>query len=101
MLRPLSLRARLVLGVIVLAALGLVAADVATYTSLQRFLLDRVDSTLDSVHTGFEAHHPGPGPRGIPGDCVQTRTLTHQVVTQQCFAQFPNAKTEPAPRYPA
>ena len=31
----LSLRARLVLGVIVLAAVGLVVADIATYTSLR------------------------------------------------------------------
>ena len=46
----LSLRARLVLGVLALAAVGLVAADVATYASLRSFLLDRTDSTLDAEH---------------------------------------------------
>jgi hypothetical protein len=33
-MKPLSLRARLVLGVLVLGAAGLVAADAFTYTSL-------------------------------------------------------------------
>ena len=47
MLARLSLRARLILGVIALAAVGLVAADVATYSSLRSFLLDRTDSSLE------------------------------------------------------
>src|SRR5205814_6578858 len=94
------------LGVIALAGLGLLAADVATYTSLRSFLFDRVDSTLDSVHTGVEAlggRGPG-GPGGgqrVPGDCVELRTLTQQVVSHGCFEEFPNASTPPAPRYPA
>ena len=41
MFSRLSLRARLVLGVIVLAAAGLTVANLATYTSLRSFLLDR------------------------------------------------------------
>ena len=53
-MRRLSLRARLVLGVIVLAALGLGAADIATYTSLRSFELKRVDSALDAAHPGVE-----------------------------------------------
>jgi len=51
--RRLSLRARLVLCVLVLGAAGLVVADTFTYTSLRSFLLDRVDSTLQSDHQGF------------------------------------------------
>src|SRR3954469_9703599 len=65
MLRRLSLRARLVLGVIVLAAIGLAAADVATYASLRSFLFDRTDRTLATGGGAFEHEHDGgPGPRG-------------------------------------
>ena len=44
-MRQLSLRARLVLGVIVLAAIGLAGADVATYASLRSFLVERTDES--------------------------------------------------------
>src|SRR3954469_16459534 len=54
MLRRLSLRARLVVGVLVLALVGLGAADIATYTSLRSFLVQRVDTTLESNHQSFE-----------------------------------------------
>jgi len=61
-----SLRTRLVLGVIVLAALGLAVADIATYTSLRSFLFHRTDVSLDAAHPGveralFQQHGPGPG----------------------------------------
>ena len=68
MLRGLSLRARLILGVLVLATLGLAAADIATYTSLRSFLIQRTDNTLSSDHQAFENRGhgfgggPGPGP---------------------------------------
>jgi two-component system OmpR family sensor kinase len=62
-LSGLSLRARLLLGVVVLAALGLVAADVATYTSLRSFLVHQVDVRLDAGHAGVEGN--GPPPQGI------------------------------------
>ena len=55
MLSRLSLRSRLLLGTIVLAGVGLVAADVATYTSLRSYLYGRVDSTLNAVHPGVES----------------------------------------------
>ena len=58
----LSLRARLVLGVLAVGVIGLVAADVATYTSLRSFLLERVDRQLDADRGGFV----GPGPQGRP-----------------------------------
>ena len=65
MLRQLSLRTRLVLGVVVLAAAGLAAADAATYTSLRSFLVQRVDKTLEADHPegsgGGGEHRPGPG----------------------------------------
>ena len=70
----LSLRARLLLGVVALAAVGLALADVATYASLRTFLLDRVDKTLEAGHVQVERtafgeagpHDHGPG--GGPGD---------------------------------
>ena len=86
MLSRLSLRARLLLGVIAIAFAGLVTADVATYAALKSFLIDRVDTALNSVHQGVEAsssrragggarrgagrrEHPGrvqPDPRLLP-----------------------------------
>ncbi len=115
MLIRMSLRARLVLGVIVLAALGLVVADLATYTSLRTFLLHRVDSTLEAAHPIVEAallggldrdgQEPGPGPvlgAGAPGiDYVQVRTLGGRVVEGGPVFRFTQRKAPPPPRLPA
>jgi len=112
MVARLSLRSRLILGVFVLSAVGLVVADAATYTSLRSFLFDRVDSTLNSVHPGVEQsvfeHHgdgrdEGPGPLGatVPGDCIQVRSLSGAVVRGRCIAAFPGAATSAPPKYPA
>jgi two-component system OmpR family sensor kinase len=93
-LRRLSLRARLLLGVVLLATVGLVAADIATYTSLRSFLLARVDRTLDAGHAQVEhsvlgdanqngfpngGHSGGPPAQGI--DWYQVRTVGGRVVT--------------------
>ena len=97
MLHRLSLRARLLLGVVVLAGLGLAAADVATYTSLRSFLLDRVDRSLEAGHVQVEGaalgeavlpsgdrdRSPGGGPRGATAqgiDWYQVRTLSGKVL---------------------
>lgn len=53
-MRRLSLRARLLIGVIALASAGLVAADAATYSELHSFLLGRVDATLQQDHIQVE-----------------------------------------------
>ena len=81
MLKRLSLKARLVVGVVVLALLGLAAADVATYASLRSFLVQRTDNTLDSQHKAYEHgpapeddFHGGPGPGGRSDVFVQYRT---------------------------
>jgi two-component system OmpR family sensor kinase len=83
MLGRLSLRARLVLGVIVLGAIGLTVADVATYASLRSFLIDRTDASLEQSHGGIERAvlvygcngNERPPPPGVdPGDYVQVRT---------------------------
>jgi two-component system OmpR family sensor kinase len=73
-LAHLSLRARLLLGVIALAAVGLVSADVATYGALRSFLLQRVDTSL--TRTAHLAARPGgSAPRLSPaGILIQVRT---------------------------
>jgi two-component system OmpR family sensor kinase len=110
----LSLRARLILAVIALAAVGLVAADVATYTSLSSFLIDRTDSTLDQSHIaaeqsieggdGFDGGGGGRlgGPGGGPGpnEFVQLRTLDGTVVRTQANNRLPDGRTMPAPKLP-
>jgi len=65
LLTRLSLRARLLLGVVALATVGLAVADVATYTSLRSFLLDRVDRTLEAGHVQVE--HTAFGREAGPG----------------------------------
>jgi two-component system OmpR family sensor kinase len=117
-LARLSLRARLLLGVIAIAAVGLVAADVATYKALSSFLYDRVDSTLNTVHPAVEAAlfpspggglRPGPDPggtvqdlfRSIPGDCIEVRQLNQTVVTQGCILRLGQSKAAPGPKLPS
>ena len=110
----LSLRTRLVLGVIVLTAVGLLAADVATYTELRSFLVDKIDSTLTANHPGVESAafppHRGPQPRGeqdiggalgqLGGDCVEVRTLAGAVIRQTCIPGFGQTKAPASPEYP-
>lgn len=85
-MRRLSLRARLLLGVVVLAGLGLTAADIATYTSLRSFLVTRTDEQLEAAHLAIEgAIFGGPGgPRpGIPQEGVdyyQLRTSDGKIL---------------------
>src|SRR5436190_22183312 len=103
-----SLRARLVLGVIVLAAVGLAVADVATYTSLRSFLVHRADSTLDASHPNVEnaafgksSGEPdedrarGPRPAGVGGpgiDYYQVRTLSGQVLEARAVPQLAESR---------
>src|SRR4029077_9834721 len=72
-----SLRGRLLIGVISLVVVGLLILDVATYTSLQRFLTNRVDDQLlGSHHTAISVlggPTQGPGPQtsgGLPEDTI-------------------------------
>jgi len=80
MLARLSLRTRLVLGVVVLAAAGLAVADAATYTSLRSFLVQRVDNTLEAEHPEGDGRG---GPHGVPGGFNQsfTQYRTHDGTT--------------------
>ncbi len=100
----LSLRARLVLGVLVVAAIGLLVADVATYTALRSFMLTRVDRTLDDDHRGAEQlvmrggfeRSFGPGPGAGPGVFIQIRSGNGQVLYTSDVPHFPGT-TAPAP----
>jgi two-component system, OmpR family, sensor kinase len=64
----LSLRARLLIAVAAVALVGLVAADVATYTALRSFLVDRVDESLAAAHGPLIRSIYGPLDRGPGGD---------------------------------
>ena len=74
-----SLRKRLVLGLVVLATLGLLVADVATYTSLRSFLLQRTDSALESDHIAVEQAVPHPI---SSTSCQDLRNLAPDVFVQ-------------------
>ena len=122
MLRRLSLRARLILGVIALSALGLVTADVITYTSLHRFLISRTDDFLDTAHVSAESglHGPcrgpphggqqGPDAAGrpdigrlearVPGLFVQVRRANGTIVATGAAPQFSGTTQSPPPRLP-
>jgi two-component system, OmpR family, sensor kinase len=76
-----SLRARLLVLLVALAAVGLVVADFASYRALHNYLYDRVDQQLESAvmplsirlshqvdgEGGPEFGGPGPGAEGGPG----------------------------------
>jgi two-component system OmpR family sensor kinase len=57
----LSLRSRLLIGVIALTVAGLVVSDIATFTSLQSFLVGRIDTQLGHGHTEATRQLGGPG----------------------------------------
>src|SRR2546430_17631738 len=58
----LSLRGRLLIGVISLVVIGLLVANVATYLSLQKFLVGRVDDQLRSGVAEVRTELGAPGP---------------------------------------
>jgi two-component system OmpR family sensor kinase len=103
-LSRLSLRTRLLVGVIALAGVGLVAADVATYSALSSYLLGQVDTTLDQVHVGIESEvfdrTGGPSPTQVPGDCIQVLFLTGGKSNVLCFPAFHGEEQPPAPKLP-
>ena len=105
MLSGVSLRTRLLVGVIALAGVGLVAADVATYRALSSYLFGRVDTTLDQAHVGIESQvfegSGGPSPAQVPGDCVQVRQIGGGSTNLQCYQAFRGEEQAPAPKLPA
>jgi two-component system, OmpR family, sensor kinase len=64
-----TLRLRLTIILVAIVAIGLLAADVVTYTALRSFLIRRVDQQLASAGQPMMRLllSPGPGPRGCGG----------------------------------
>lgn len=128
MRRSLSLRARLILGVIALAAVGLVAADIATYSALSSFLIGRTDTSLQAAHVAVEGAlfpgrpdrlgHPGgedssdhesqlddipqigPLTAAAPGDTIQLRRLDGHIVANGAVPRFSGDEESPPPVLP-
>lgn len=104
MLARLSLRARLVLGVILLCAVGLAVADVATDTALRSFLVDRTDRSLRDSARGLERDHRrgpcGDDVRGPRGDFVQFRSADGAVLCSRQLGRFRDRVPSP-PQLPA
>jgi two-component system, OmpR family, sensor kinase len=106
--KQMSLRARLVLGVIVVAAIGLVAADIATYTSLRSFLIHRTDTTLNTEHSSVENallrgdssdNHGGPN-GAAPGDYVEVQSLDGKVLYALHTDRFGGSGRSSPPKLP-
>jgi two-component system, OmpR family, sensor kinase len=64
----LSLRARLLIALAAVALVGLVLADIATYTALRSFLVDRVDESLTTARRPLIQSLYGPLERGPGSD---------------------------------
>ncbi|MBW3668246.1 MAG: HAMP domain-containing protein [Actinobacteria bacterium] len=105
-----SLRARLLAATLVLVALGLVVANIATYSALRSFLYDRVDSQLEAVHRSVDRVVPArrdmppePALRRLeavtPGVFAQVRDPQGRVVASSAGRRFGVAPTS-APRLP-
>ncbi len=111
-----SLRSRLLLALGVVAIAALVAADVATYSALRSFLLDKVDQGLQASHVQIEQclvhgcqQGFGPGPPGDsngsaparldPGTYLEVRYPSGAPYVQDAY-QFPS-NTPLSPKLPA
>ena len=99
----LSLRARLLLAVAAVALVGLVAADIATYTALRSFLVDRVDESLTAAHRPLIRSLFGPGPGGdagalaaaAPGAYVELRAPNgYALVSQSTRGEFTTSRPQ-------
>lgn len=93
-----SLRARLLLAVGAVALVALVAADLATYTSLRSFLYDRVDQQLQAAHPPIEAALDSGAPvlslpvaQAAPGMFVEERDSQGHVVGKPLVPSGPGS----------
>jgi two-component system OmpR family sensor kinase len=75
-----SLRWRLLIGVISLVVLGLLISDIATYATLQNFLLDRIDQQLQLANNVRAAVIVLGGPTEGPGSNSANQFPTGTIV---------------------
>jgi two-component system OmpR family sensor kinase len=107
-MRRLSLRARLLLGVVVLAGLGLVVADVVTYRELRSYLVGQVDTTLQQDHLDALSILSQPGAtcndlRRLGPDVfvrVETANQSRTICTQALGEQFGGSELPAQPKVP-
>jgi len=102
-----SLRGRLLVGVISLVVIGLLTLDVATYTSLQRFLTGRVDDQLLGSHntaiSALGGPSQGPGPQtgnGLPEDTIVERISPNGTLVLARRLQFAQSTSKALPVLP-
>ena len=98
-----SLRARLLATLLILAAAGLIVADVATYSALRSFLIDRVDAQLRDARGSLDGFGPGRDP-GSFGVYAAVRDSTGQIRVSEAYhypGTNPDAAGAPAPVLPA
>ncbi|MFE6701846.1 sensor histidine kinase [Streptomyces sp. NPDC057718] len=86
-LRPRSLRGRLLLAVLALAAVVLLALDAVVYGALRGYLLDRTDTTLRAVRQRVAQQLSEPGAEGRLGLALNTM-LARQQATQDRLRRF-------------
>jgi two-component system OmpR family sensor kinase len=79
-MRRLSLRARLLIGVVALSAVGLVVANLLTYGALRSYLISQTDTTLQNEHQAFEGGPDGRGARTPPGVYYEVRAADGRTV---------------------
>jgi two-component system OmpR family sensor kinase len=114
-----SLRSRLLVLLLALVVVGLVVADVATYTALKRFLVQRIDQQLEGTWRPVELAVQAPtrfpnaadGPGGRAGVDVQLRNPAGVVIgtyrsrrstetsEPQIPKQLPRVGTDPPLRF--
>jgi two-component system OmpR family sensor kinase len=102
-----SLRGRLLIGVISLVVIGLLILDVATYASLQRFLIGRVDDQLLGSHntaiSALGGPSQGPGPQtsnGLPEDTIVERVSPNGTLVLARRLQFAQSTSKSLPVLP-
>jgi two-component system OmpR family sensor kinase len=91
----LSLRTRLLVGVIALAAVGLLVADSVTYRQLRSYLVSQTDTTLQQEHQAFEGGPSGEGVHAPPGVFVERRAADGTTVISRLSVGLFNGQARP------
>lgn len=109
-----SLRARLLAGMVILVLVGLLVVDVATYLSLNSFLVGQIDDELraasplaaDQILNRHDERHPGPGrgespSTGLPAGAYVAVLGPDGTVLSERTNEFAASPITTKPRLPA